>query len=108
MIVVLLRINQIPKLPWFERRFMLGDELGPVYGPRFMRIMSKTLAVYVIALFAAAFTFQFVAPATLAQRWAIPTTLGATALFLMLFLLWSIVWRIRLGRKSRHEQAAHG
>jgi hypothetical protein len=108
MIVALLGINQIPKLPWFERRFILGSELGPVYGPRFMRIMSKTVFVYMIAMFAAAFTFQFVAPVTLAQRWGVPTILGATALFLMLFLLWSIVWRIRLGRRWRHEQAAHG
>jgi len=108
MIVTLLAINQIPKLPWFERRFSPGSELGPVYGPRFIRIMSKTLVVYMIAMFAAAFAFQFAAPATLAQRWGLPTILGATALFLLLFLLWSIVWQIRLGRKWRLERAAHG
>jgi hypothetical protein len=99
MIVALLALNQMPKLPWFERRFSLGGELGPVYGPRFIRILSKALIVFLIAGFA----FAFTAPAPLAQR-SFPYILGATALF----LLCSIAWRIRLGRKWRLERAAHG
>jgi hypothetical protein len=34
--IVLLTIDQSAKLPWFERRGRRG-ELGPIYGPRYMR-----------------------------------------------------------------------
>jgi hypothetical protein len=100
MIMAVAAINQMPKLPWFERRlFSLGGELGPIYGPRFMRILSKALIAFLIATFA----FSFAAPTPLAER-SFPYILVATALF----VLWSIAWRIRLGRKWRLERAAHG
>jgi hypothetical protein len=36
-IMLLLAFNQVPKLPYFERRFAPGGDLGPIYGPRYMR-----------------------------------------------------------------------
>src|SRR5262245_57192653 len=48
-IMALLAINQMPKLPWFECRFELGGDLGPVYGPRYMRTVSRILVVFMIA-----------------------------------------------------------
>src|SRR5262249_31787066 len=40
-ITSLMAINRMPKLPWFERRFSPGGNLGPIYGPRYMRTQSK-------------------------------------------------------------------
>ncbi|CCE12015.1 membrane hypothetical protein [Bradyrhizobium sp. STM 3843] len=51
-IIFLLGVNQLPKLPYFERRVAPGGNLGPVYGPRFMRIQSRLMFVFGIALIA--------------------------------------------------------
>jgi hypothetical protein len=99
MILMLFMINQMPKLPWFERRFSLGGELGPIYGPRLIRIVSRAAAMFAMAVFA----FSLAAPAPLAQR-SVPYVLAAGALF----LLGIIALRIHLARKWRLERAAHG
>jgi hypothetical protein len=94
-IMCLLAINQIPKLPWFERRFAPGGDLGPIYGPRYMRTQSRILVVFMIAVIA----WSLSRPPTMAWRSA-PSIILATALL----VVWSIAWRFHLGRKWKGEQ----
>jgi len=94
-IMALLAINQMPKLPWFERRFELGGDLGPVYGPRYMRTVSRILVVFMIAVIA----YSLAAPPAMAGRLAVYVLLAAA-----LLVVWSIAWRCHLGRKWRLEQ----
>ena len=96
-IMSLLAINQMPKLPWFERRFAPGGDLGPIYGPRYMRTQSRILVVFMIAVIA----YSFAAPPTMGWRSA-PYFLLATALL----VVWSIAWRRHLGCKWKLEQQA--
>jgi hypothetical protein len=96
-IMCLLAINQMPKLPWFERRFAPGGNLGPIYGPRYMRTQSRSLAVFMIAVIA----YSLAAPATIGWR-TDPYILLAAALL----VVWSITWRIQLGRRWKLEQLA--
>jgi hypothetical protein len=95
-IMSLLAINQMPKLPWFERRFAPGGELGPIYGPRYMRTASRILVVFMMAVIA----YSLSAP-PMGWRSALYILL-ATALL----LVWSIAWRCHLGRKWKLEQLA--
>jgi hypothetical protein len=94
-VMCLQAVNQMPKLPWFERKFAPGGDLGPVYGPRYMRTVSRILAVFMIAVIA----FSLAAPPALTWRSA-PCILVATALL----VLWSIALRFQLGRKAKSEQ----
>jgi hypothetical protein len=94
-IMCLLAINQMPKLPWFERRFAPGGNLGPIYGPRYMRTQSRIVVVFMLAVIA----YSLVAPSTMAWRSA-PYILLAAALL----VVWSITWRIQLGRRWKLEQ----
>ena len=96
-IMCLLAINQMPKLPWFERRFAPGGDLGPIYGPRYMRTQSRILVVFMIAVIA----YSLATPQPVACRLA-PYILLATALL----VVWSFIWRIQLGRKWKLEQRA--
>jgi hypothetical protein len=96
-IMSLLAINQMPKLPWFDSRFALGGDLGPIYGPRYMRTQSRALVVFMIAVIA----YNLAAPPTLGWRSA-PYILLATALF----VVWSIAWRFHLARKWKLERRA--
>ena len=48
-LVALLSINRMPKLPWLERAWPFG-ELGPVYGPRYLRLTSRAVVVFMIML----------------------------------------------------------
>jgi hypothetical protein len=96
-IMSILAIDQMPKLPWFERRFAPGGDLGPIYGPRFMRTQSRILVVFMIAVIA----YSFALPPTTGWRSA-PYILLATALL----VVWSIAWRRHLGRKWKLEQSA--
>jgi hypothetical protein len=94
-IMSLLAINQMPKLPWFERKFALGGDLGPIYGPRYMRTLSRNLVVFMIAVIA----FSLTTPPTMASRSA-PYLLLVSALL----VIWSIAWQFHLGRKWKAEQ----
>ena len=96
-IMCLMAINQMPKLPWFERRFAPGGNLGPIYGPRYMRTQSRIAVVFMIAVIA----YSLAAPPTMAWR-AARYILLATALL----VVWSITWRIQLGRRWKLEQPA--
>ena len=96
-IMSLLAINQMPKLPWFERRVAPGGDLGPIYGPRYMRTQSRILVVFMVAVIA----YSLAAPSTMGWRSA-PYILLATALL----VVWSIAWRRHLGRKWKLEQSA--
>ena len=96
-IMALLAINQMPKLPWFERRFQPGGDLGPVYGPRYVRTVSRILVVFMIAVIA----YSLVATPAMAGCLAVFVLLAAA-----LLVVWSIAWRCHLGRKWRHEQLA--
>ena len=96
-IMSLLAINQMPKLPWFDSRFALGGDLGPIYGPRYMRTQSRALVVFMIA----AMAYNLAAPPTLGWRSA-PYILLATALF----VVWSIAWRVHLAHKWKLKRRA--
>ncbi len=71
--------------------------MGPIYGPRYMRIQSCVLVVFMIAVIA----YSLVAPPTMAWRF-VPYVLVAAALL----VVWSIAWRLHLGRKWKLEQLA--
>ena len=96
-IMCLLAINQMPKLPWFDSRFAPGGDLGPIYGPRYMRTLSRALVGFMIVVIA----YNLAAPPTMGWR-SVPYILLATALF----VVWSIAWRVHLGRKWKLEQLA--
>jgi hypothetical protein len=96
-IMCLLAINQIPKLPWFERRVAPGGDLGPIYGPRYMRTQSRILVVFMIAVIA----YSLVAPSNMGWRAATYILLAAA-----LLIVWSIAWRLHLGRKWKLEKLA--
>jgi hypothetical protein len=95
-IICLMAINQMPKLPWFERRFAPGGDLGPIYGPRYMRTQSTILVAFMIAVIA----FDLTAPPPVAWRSAQYILLGTAFL-----VVWSIAWRRHLGRRWRLEQS---
>jgi hypothetical protein len=54
-IIGLLTMNEIPKLPWFERRFGAGGELGPIYGPRYLRAYGRIWVMGFMAMMACFF-----------------------------------------------------
>jgi hypothetical protein len=95
-IMCLLAINQMPKLPWFERRFSPGGNLGPIYGPRYMRTQSTILVAFMISVIA----FDVTAPPPVTWRSAPYIPLGTAFL-----VVWSIAWRCHLGRRWRLEQS---
>jgi hypothetical protein len=96
-IMSLLAINQIPKLPYFERRLSIGGDLGPIYGPRYMRTTSRILALFMIAAIAYLLA-------------AAPSTAWHSTLFFFIatafFMAWSAAWRLHLGRKWKRERLA--
>jgi hypothetical protein len=92
-IMLLLGFNQVPKLPYFERGFAPGGDLGPIYGPRYVRIQSRIMLVFSIAMIA------FFLAAAPSMAW----TLFIATPFLM---VWSIAWRLHLGRKWKRQQLA--
>jgi hypothetical protein len=99
MIMCLLAINQLPKLPYFERRLIIGWDLGPVYGPRFVRTICRILALFLIV--------------TIAYVLAAAPGGWRSTLFLFLatacLMAWVITWRIHLARKwKRQRSAEHG
>jgi hypothetical protein len=99
-VMSLLAINQMPKLPYFELRLSHGGDLGPIYGPRYIRTTSRILVVFMIAVIACSLG-------------AIPDNGWQFALFILLaaaiFVGWSLIWRRHLGRKWQLEQVAeHG
>jgi len=96
-IICLLAVNQMPKLPWFERRFSPGGNLGPIYGPRYMRSQSRILVVFMIAVIG----YSLAAPPTMAWRSASYILLAAA-----LVVVWSITRRIQLGRRWKLRQPA--
>jgi hypothetical protein len=96
-IISLLAINQMPKLPWFESRFAPGGELGPIYGPRYMRTVARITVVLMIA----AVAYNIAVPPTLAWPSAAYILLATAVL-----VVWSIAWRCYLGHKWKLEQMA--
>jgi hypothetical protein len=94
-IATLPALNRMPKLPWLERRFAPGGELGPVYGPRYVRIESRILVVFFITVIACNLA---AAPAV---RWG---SAAITLLAAAMLLIHSVLWRRHLGRKWNFEQ----
>ena len=99
MIMSLLAINQMPKLPYLDRRFSPGGDLGPVYGPRYMRTMARILIMFLIAVFA----FPFAVAPGVGWRGTMVICLAAASL-----VIWSIAWRRHLGRRWSLEQGRAG
>jgi hypothetical protein len=95
-IMALLAVNRMPKLPYFERACGPGTELGPIYGPRYVRIVSRILVAFMIAVIA----YSFAAP----PRMVWPSTL-VILLATAGLAAWSIIWRRHLGRKWSLEQS---
>jgi hypothetical protein len=92
-IMLLLGFNQVPKLPYFERRFAPGGDLGPIYGPRYVRIQSWIMLVFSIAMIV-----FFLAPA--------PNMAWTLFIVIPFLTVWSIAWRLHLGRKWKRQQLA--
>jgi hypothetical protein len=94
-IMIAVAANQVPKLPYIERRFVFGGDLGPIYGPRFIRIQSRIAVAYAIGVIA------FILAATPGMGWR-------PGLFIVLAvafqLVWSTAWRSHLSRKWKREQ----
>ena len=90
-VMCLLAINQAPKLPHFERRW----NLGPIYGPRYIRAVSRSLAIFMIAVIA----YLIMTPA---GGRSTSFLFSLAAAFLM---AWSIAWRIHLARRWKREQS---
>jgi hypothetical protein len=95
-IMALAAFNQLPKLPYFERRFAPGGDLGPIYGPRYIRTQSRILIAFMVAWIA------FILVWTPSR----PTLFILIAAAYALLLVWLITWRRHLGRKWRLEQLA--
>jgi hypothetical protein len=91
----LLAINQMPKLPWFERAFGPGRELGPIYGPRYVRLQSRVAVVFMIAVM----TWSLSVPPPMALR-SVPYILLGSALL----VVWSLATRRHLSRKWQIER----
>jgi hypothetical protein len=96
-IMALVAFNQMPKLPYFERRFAPGGDLGPLYGPRYIRTLSRVLIVFMTAWI----TFILTWTPSMGSRPALFILIAAAFL-----LVWLITWRRHLGRKWRLEQLA--
>jgi hypothetical protein len=98
-IMIIVAVNQKPKLPYFERRFAPGGDLGPIYGPRYERTGSRIAIVFMVAVIA----FSVAAP----SMGSPPALFILVVLLAAAFLLvWIIAWRRHLGRKWRLEQLA--
>jgi len=93
-IVAFLSVNYMPKLPYLEP-FGAGRPLGPIYGPRYVRTVSRILVAFVIAVTA----YSLAAPSN-SWRWTLVIVLLATAGL----TVWSIAWGRHLGRKWNFEQ----
>jgi hypothetical protein len=96
-ILSLVPLNRMPKLPWFERRFAPGGDLGPIYGPRYMRIQSRIVVLFVIAVIVC----NLAEPAS--RQWR---SVAITLLAAAFVVVQSIVWRRRLGRRWQLERMA--
>jgi hypothetical protein len=92
-VIVLRAIDQIPKLPWFERRSFLAGKLGPIYGPRFLRVTARIWVVCFIAAIACLFALPIHA------RPYIP-------LAFPLVLVGTMALQLHYGRRWKLEQSA--
>jgi hypothetical protein len=101
-IMCLLTINQMPKLPWFERRFAPGGNLGPIYGPRYMRTQSRVLVVFMIAVIA----YSLAAPPTMGWRSAPYILLAAALLVVSKTCYTAASWKNRLLRTLLWSETA--
>ena len=93
----LLAINQMPKLPWFERALGPGGELGPIYGPRYVRLQSRVVVVFMIAVI----TWSLSVPPPVAWRSVLYILLASA-----LLVVWSLLTRRHLSRKWKLERLA--
>jgi hypothetical protein len=94
----LLAINQMPKLPWFERASWPGGELGPIYGPRYVRLQSRVVVIFMIAVI----TWNLSVPPPMASRSVLYILLASA-----LLVVWSLLARRHLSRKWKLEKQRH-
>jgi hypothetical protein len=90
---VIVRANQIPKLPWKKPRTGIFPDLGPIQGAKFQRFFARLTVASMIVLLVIAAT--------------IPASTGAR-LFLLLFstiLILIIVRAFQLQREKRSDDA---
>ena len=94
-IMLLLAFNRIPKLPYVERRFSPGGDLGPIHGPRYVRAQSRLWILFTIALIA------YVVAATPGMGWR-STLLVVLAMAGLMAV--ALAQRVHLGRKWKRQQ----
>src|SRR5215475_9117470 len=87
-VTIIVSFNQMPKLPYVERSFAPGGDLGPIYGPRYVRIKSRVTIAFAVAVIA------FILAATPSMDWRPVLFILLAAAFLP---VWSIAWRRHLG-----------
>jgi hypothetical protein len=98
LIMCLLAINQMPKLPYVERKLIVGWELGPIYGPRYIRTVARVAALFMMATIAYVLALT---PAIAAWHPTLFLFLAAACL-----MAWVIAWRVHLARKWKRQQSA--
>ena len=92
------RDNRIPTafrtapLPWFERRVFPGGELGPIYGPKYMRIYSRISVAYVVVMTSCIY--------------ALPNHVSLSIVVATaVFLVWTRALQVSYRRKWKLEQS---
>ena len=94
-IVTLLAINQMPKLPWFQSKMYPAGELGPIYGPRYIRVHSRIGIVYCVAMYASIFTLPNHVPLCI-------------VLITAIYLVWTTAAQLHYGRKWKLARTVGG
>ena len=92
-IMTLLAINQMPKLPWFQSKMYPAGELGPIYGPRYIRVHSRIGVLYWVAMYASIFALPNDVPLCI-------------VLITSIYLVWTRAVQHHYGRKWKLEQSA--
>ncbi|CCD99698.1 hypothetical protein [Bradyrhizobium sp. STM 3809] len=93
MALVLQALNQMPKLPWLGQRPGLAGDLGPIYGPRYMRANARIWFVCLVTLLPCICAAPRLA-------WVFVLIAMPTA------LVWTKTLQIRYGRRWQVEQSA--
>jgi hypothetical protein len=91
-IMTLLSINQMPKLPWFESKIYPAGELGPSYGPRYMRVHSRIGVLYWVSMYGCLFVLSNHVPIGI-------------ILITAIYLVWTRAVQLHYGRKWKLEQS---
>ncbi|WP_284424113.1 hypothetical protein [Bradyrhizobium sp. SSBR45G] len=90
--LVLQALDQTPKLPWFDRKLYPAGELGPIYGPRYMRARAKIWLLCLVILLPCIYAGPRLA-------W-----LSVLIAFAIAFV-WDMTLQVHYGRRWKIEQS---